>query len=62
MWPVMMEDNAPTHKRRKLVKTYKKGLPLKWIVAAKVCGETYSKKDKRWSRKTATNVNINPKN
>ena len=24
MWPVMMDDDAPTQKRRKLVKTYKK--------------------------------------
>ena len=57
MWPVMMDDNAPTHKGRKLVKTYKNVLPRKRIVVAKVCGETYSKNDKmRWSRKTATNV------
>ena len=54
----MMDDNAPTHKRRKLVKTYKNVLPQKQIVVAKVCGETYSKIKmiKRLSRKTTTNV------
>ena len=57
MWPVMMDDSAPIHERRKLVKTYKNVLPRKRIVVAKVCRETYSKYDKRWSRKTATNVN-----
>ena len=53
---VMMDDNASTHKRRKLVKTYKNVLPRNQIVVAEVCGETDSKKDKRWSRKTARNV------
>ena len=46
----MMDDNAPIHKRRKLVKTYieyKNVLPRKQIVVAKVCGETYSKNDKK---------------
>ena len=58
LWPVMMDDSAPIHERRKLIKTYKNVLPWKRIVAAKVCGETYSKNDKkkRWIRKTATNV------
>ena len=36
-----------TVQRRKLVKTYKNVLPRKRIVAAKVCGETYSKNDKK---------------
>ena len=53
---MMMDDSAPIHERRKLVKTYKNVLPRKRIVVAKVCGETYSKKIKRWSRKTTTNV------
>ena len=45
-----------------LLKTCINVLPRKQIVVAKVCGETYSKNDiKRWSRKTATNVNeLNP--
>ena len=47
LWPMMMDENAPTHERRKLVKTYKNVLPLKRIVAAEVCGETYSKNDKK---------------
>ena len=57
---MMMDDRAPTHERRKLGKTYKNALPRKRIVVAEVCGETYSKNDIRWSRKTATNVKINP--
>ena len=58
-----MDDSAPVHERRKLVKTYKNVLPRKRIVVAKVCGETYSIMMKRWSRKTATNVKkINPTN
>ena len=40
---VMMDCRAPTLERRKLVKTWKKVLP----VDAKVCGETYSKNDKK---------------
>ena len=43
----MMDDSAPIHERRKLIKTYKNVLPWKRIVAAKVCGETYSKNDKK---------------
>ena len=43
----MMDDSAPIHERRKLVKTYKNVLPQKRIVVAKVCGETYSKNDKK---------------
>ena len=43
----MMDDSAPIHKRRKLVKTYKNVLSRKQIVAAKVCEETYSKNDKK---------------
>ena len=40
----MMDGSAPTHKRRKLVKTYKNVLPQKLTMVAKVSGETYSKK------------------
>ena len=43
----MMDDSAPIHESRKLVKTYKNVLPQKRIVVAKVCGETYSKNDKK---------------
>ena len=60
LWLVMMDDNAPTHERRKLVKTYKNVLPQKLTVVAEVFGETYSKNDKKhtkkWSRKTVTNI------
>ena len=31
-----MEDTAPTHERRKLVKTYQNVLPRKWIAVAEV--------------------------
>ena len=47
---MMMDYNAPTHERRKLVKkkNYKKMCSLvKRIVVAEVCGETYSIKDKK---------------
>ena len=47
LWPGMMDDSAPIHERRKLVKTYKNVLPRKRIVVAKVCGETDSKNDKK---------------
>ena len=47
LWPVMMDDSAPIHEGRKLVKTYKNVLPRKWIVVGKVCGETYSENDKK---------------
>ena len=53
---MMMDGNAPTHERRKLVKTYKNVLPRNRTV---VCGETYSTNIIKWSRKTATDV-INP--
>ena len=39
-----MDESAPTHERRKLVKTYKNVLPQKLIVVAEVCRETNSKK------------------
>ena len=53
----MMDDDAPTHERRKLVKTYINGLPQKWIVVAEVSRETYSKQiDKKMEKK---NVKIN---
>ena len=59
LWAMMMDDNTqPTHERMKLIKTYKNALPPKRIVVVEVCGETYSKEMiKRWSRKTATNLN-----
>ena len=44
LWSVMIDDNAPTHERRKLVKTYKNVLPLKRIVVAEVCKETKNEK------------------
>ena len=61
---LMMDDSAPTHERRKLIKTYKKIVLLqKRPIAAEVCGETYSKNDiNRWSRKTCTEVKDNPTN
>ena len=64
LWPVMMDDNAPTHKRRKLVKTDKNVLPQKKrIVVAGVRWETYRKNDEKMEyRKTATNVKFNPTN
>ena len=42
MWPVMMDVIAPTHKRRKLVKTYQNVLLQKRTVVAEVSEETYS--------------------
>ena len=45
MWPVMMDGSAPTHERRKRVKTYKNVLPQKLTVVAGVWGETYSKNE-----------------
>ena len=58
----MMDDNAPTHKRRKLVKTYNYVLPQNQMVVAEVCGETHSKNDAKMSRKANTNLKINPIN
>ena len=57
----MMDDSAPTHKRRKLVTTYKHMCSLygKQTVVAGVWEETYSKNVIKWRRKTATDV-INP--
>ena len=43
----LMDNNAPTHERRKQVKAYKNVLPPKPIVVAEVWGETYSKNDKK---------------
>ena len=40
---MMMDDNAPTHKRRKLFKTYKNVLPQKQTLVAEESMETYSK-------------------
>ena len=49
LWPVMMDDPAPssTHKRRKLVITYKMGSLENGLWVAEACGETYFKNDKR---------------
>ena len=41
---MMMDDSAPIHERRKLVKTYKNAFPQIRTVVAEVSGETYSKK------------------
>ena len=57
-----MDDSAPTHKRRKFVKTYKYFHPQKRNVAAEVRGEIYLKKKKRWSRKTATDLKVTKQN
>ena len=51
LWPVMIDDNTPTHESRKLVKTYKNLLPRKRILVAEVCGETYFKNDKKMEKK-----------
>ena len=60
---MMMDDNAPAHERRKLVKTYKIVLPRKWTMDAEVCGETYSKTLKKiYSRKLAIDVKYTPQN
>ena len=57
---MMMDDSAPIHKRRKLVKTLKNVLPQKQNVVAEVCNETYSKKLLiRWRRKTASDIEKN---
>ena len=55
---MMIDDNAPTHERRKLIKTYKNVLPRKQTVFAEVCRETYSRKksDKMGLKKMATDV------
>ena len=47
LWPVIMVDNAPTHERGKMVKSYKNELPRKQIEAAELCRKTYSKNDKK---------------
>ena len=44
---MMMDDYAPTHGRRKLVKTFKNMFPRKQTVVTQVCGVTYSKNDKK---------------
>ena len=40
LWLVMMDNSAPKHERRKLVKTYKKVLPQKRTVVAEVYWKT----------------------
>ena len=51
MWLVMMDDNAPTYKRRKLVRTYKNILRQKQTVADEACRKTYSEKDEKQMEK-----------
>ena len=51
LWQVMMDDSAPTHEKRKLVKTYKNVIIQKQTVVAKVSGETYSKMKKKCVKK-----------
>ena len=45
--PVMMDDSEPIHEKRKLVLTFKNVFRPKRTVLAEVCGETYSKNDKK---------------
>ena len=52
----MMDDSAPIHDRKKLVKTYKNVLPQKRTMVAKVCGDLLQKMINSWSRKTAMDV------
>ena len=56
---MMMDDCAQTHKRRKLVKTYKIVLPRNrlWLLKY-IWGDLLKKMTKIWSRKTATDVKI----
>ena len=56
----MMDNGAPIHERRKLVKTYKNVLPRKRILVAKVCGETYSKNDKKMEQKNGHKRKLTP--
>ena len=61
LWLVMMDDNTPTHERRKLAKIYTIVLPRNRIVVAEVCGKTYSKNDKKIGvKKRPQNVKIDP--
>ena len=63
LWPVMMNDSAPTHERRKLVKTYTKMCSLEnglWLLIKSV-GRPTHKNVIMWRRKTATDV-INHEN
>ena len=57
---MMMDDSAPTHERRKLVKTYKNVLPQNGLWLLKYARPT-PKNIIKWSRKMATDV-INPIN
>ena len=45
----MMDDSAPTHTRRKLVKICKNMLPRKWVTDG--CGESYPKNDEKIEQK-----------
>ena len=44
LWPVMINDGAPTREKRKIVKTYKNVLSQKRTVVAIARKETYSQK------------------
>ena len=60
LWLEMMDDSASTHKRRKLVKTYKNVLKMcslengLWLL--KYAERSTPKNVIKWSRKTATYV------
>ena len=58
-WPVMMDDNAPTHERRKLVKTYKTCSLENGLWLLKYAGRPSPKYVIKWTRKTGKDV-INP--
>ena len=44
--PVMMDDSASTHERKKLVKAYKNVLPQKQTAVAEVWGDLLKKDEK----------------
>ena len=56
LWPVMMNDSAPIHKRRKLVKPTKMCSLENGLWLLRYAGRPSPKMIKRWSRKTATKV------
>ena len=61
---MMMDDSAPIHERRKIVKTYKMCSLKNELWFLKLAGRPTPKNVikkkmiKKWSRKTATNVKI----
>ena len=62
LWPVTMDDSAPTQERRKLVKTYENVLLENGLRLLRYAGRPTLKMIKRLSRKTTTNVKNNPTN